>query len=155
LPLASAGNLTLNGLQVFSGQLISITDWAAGGLRFVPLASIGSVASFTFQVQDDGGTFNGGVDIDPTPNTLTFNVVFCGEFPIGYSSTVTTLEDTPYTFSSADFPQNDGNDQILDFRLILPPVGSLQVNGVAATVGQSVSVADLASGKLRYVPPAN
>src|SRR5262249_8231371 len=31
-------------------------------------------ANFTFQVQDDGGTANGGVDLDPTANTITFNV---------------------------------------------------------------------------------
>ena len=27
-------------------------------------------ASFDFKVQDDGGTANGGVDLDPTANTL-------------------------------------------------------------------------------------
>jgi alpha-tubulin suppressor-like RCC1 family protein len=31
-------------------------------------------AHFTFQVQDNGGTANGGTDIDPTPDTLTINV---------------------------------------------------------------------------------
>src|SRR5262249_9038965 len=31
-------------------------------------------ASFAFQVEDDGGTANGGVDLDPTPNTLTIDV---------------------------------------------------------------------------------
>ena len=31
-------------------------------------------ASFTFQVEDDGGTANGGVNLDPNPKTLTINV---------------------------------------------------------------------------------
>ncbi len=31
-------------------------------------------SSFTFQVQDDGGTANGGVDLDPTPKVMTINV---------------------------------------------------------------------------------
>jgi hypothetical protein len=31
-------------------------------------------ASFTFQVQDTGGTAGGGADLDPTPNTVTINV---------------------------------------------------------------------------------
>jgi hypothetical protein len=105
---------------------------------------------------DDGGTLNGGVDIDPTPNTLTFNISNCGEHPIAQSSTVTTLEDTPYTFGLADFPLNDGNDQLLDLRVTaLPTVGLLQLNNAAVAVGQFVSAADLASGKLRYVPPAD
>ena len=29
--------------------------------------------SFTFQVQDDGGTAGGGSDLDPSPNRLSFN----------------------------------------------------------------------------------
>ena len=33
-----------------------------------------NLASLTFQVQDDGDTANGGVDLDPTPNVLKFNV---------------------------------------------------------------------------------
>jgi serralysin len=32
------------------------------------------VASFTFQVQDDGGVANSGADLDATPNTLTLNI---------------------------------------------------------------------------------
>src|SRR6185437_1699054 len=31
-------------------------------------------ASFTFQVQDDGGVLNGGVDLDATARTMTINV---------------------------------------------------------------------------------
>ena len=31
-------------------------------------------ASFTFQVQDNGGTANGGVDLDQTPNTITITI---------------------------------------------------------------------------------
>ena len=35
---------------------------------FTPAANANGAAyaSFTFQVQDDGGTANGGVDLDPT-----------------------------------------------------------------------------------------
>ena len=39
------------------------------------LESIGRISSFTFRVLDDGGTANGGIDIDPTANTaLAFDV---------------------------------------------------------------------------------
>ena len=31
-------------------------------------------ASFTFQVKDNGGTANGGIDLDPTPNRIIINV---------------------------------------------------------------------------------
>jgi len=32
-------------------------------------------ASFDFQVMDDGGTANGGVDTETTPHTLTIDLV--------------------------------------------------------------------------------
>ena len=42
---------------------------------------------FTFQVQDDGGTANGGVDLDQSPNTITVNVD-----PVGGINTPSVLD---------------------------------------------------------------
>jgi Ca2+-binding RTX toxin-like protein len=70
--LPASGILTNDGVAVTAGQSVSAADIAAGDLVFTP-DDVGA-ASFTFQVQDDGGTANGGVDLDATPNTLTFNV---------------------------------------------------------------------------------
>ena len=39
-------------------------------------------ATFTFQVQDNGGTANGGVDLDQTPNTITVNVTAVNDAPV-------------------------------------------------------------------------
>ena len=74
--LPTAGTLTDNGVAVTAGQLVSVTDIAAGLLTFSPAAgAYGSpYASFTFQVEDNGGTANGGVNLDPSPKTITFNV---------------------------------------------------------------------------------
>jgi VCBS repeat-containing protein len=47
-----------------------------------PNANGAAYASFTFQVQDDGGTANGGVDLDPTPNTITVNVNAVNDAPV-------------------------------------------------------------------------
>ncbi len=72
--LPTNGTLTLNGAAVVSGQLIPAGQ--IGLLVFTPGANANGTgyASFTFQVQDNGGTANGGVDLDQTPNTLVFNV---------------------------------------------------------------------------------
>ena len=53
-----------------------MADITAGNLKFVPDANENGApyATFTFQVRDDGGTANSGVDLDPTPNTMTVNV---------------------------------------------------------------------------------
>ena len=53
-------------------------EWGMVGglLQFAPAADANGAgyASFTFQVQDNGGTANGGVDLDPTPRTITVDV---------------------------------------------------------------------------------
>jgi hypothetical protein len=71
------GQLTLGGLPVVGGQEIAAAQIAAGNLVFTPGPDESGIgyASFTFQVRDDGGIANGGVDLDPTPNTLTISVM--------------------------------------------------------------------------------
>src|SRR5204862_2870127 len=60
LPLA--GTLRNNGIAVTAGQFVSVADINAGKLKFSPAANQNGsgYASFTFQVQDDGGTANSG-----------------------------------------------------------------------------------------------
>jgi hypothetical protein len=70
------GKLTDNGLAVSAGTRISVADIAAGKLKYTPvLNGTGSAyASFMFQVQDNGGTANGGIDLDPTARKMTISV---------------------------------------------------------------------------------
>ncbi|MEG3170584.1 hypothetical protein U1737_20600, partial [Sphingomonas sp. LB3N6] len=57
-------------VAVTAGQIFSAADVAAGKLSFIPgpNGNGATYAHLTFQVQDDGGTAGGGVDLDPTPN---------------------------------------------------------------------------------------
>jgi VCBS repeat-containing protein len=160
--LPSAGMLTHNGLAVSLGQSVTLTDIAAGRLVFTPVANAngGGYASFTFQVQDDGGTTNGGADLDATPNTLTVNVTTVNDAPQGAANTVTTLEDTAYTFSAADFGFGDANDSPANSLLAvtittLPSAGMLTHNGLAVSLGQSVTLTDIAADRLVFTPVAN
>ena len=68
-----------------AGSTVSIVDITAGSLKFKPAsdANGNNYASFTFQVVDNGGTANGGVDTDPTPNTMTINVTSVPDNPRG------------------------------------------------------------------------
>ncbi|PSJ38893.1 beta strand repeat-containing protein [Allosphingosinicella deserti] len=74
--LPGNGELLLNGVAVTAGQAVSRADINAGLLSFVPGPDEtgDNYASFTFQVRDDGGTTDGGVDLDSTPNTITIDV---------------------------------------------------------------------------------
>jgi Ca2+-binding RTX toxin-like protein len=80
--LPGAGVLKLDGVAVTAGQFISIADINAGKLAFVPQADVPGSTSLTFQVQDDGGTANGGVNIDPTANTLIINITPVNDAPV-------------------------------------------------------------------------
>jgi VCBS repeat-containing protein len=82
--LASSGSLKLSGTQVNLGAFISVIDINAGNLKFTPTANANgnNYANFTFQVQDSGGTANGGIDLDPTPNTINFNVTPVNDAPV-------------------------------------------------------------------------
>ena len=58
---------------MLAGDEIAVGD--LGDLVFTPAANANGAgyASFNFKVRDNGGTANGGVDLDPSANTLTFD----------------------------------------------------------------------------------
>ncbi|MEA3154342.1 MAG: hypothetical protein QOK44_1931, partial [Betaproteobacteria bacterium] len=160
--LPSAGSLTLSGVAVSAGQSVSAVNIAAGNLLFTPAANANGAgyASFTFQVQDDGGTTNGGVDLDAVARTLTINVTPVNDAPIGASNTVVTNEDTPFAFNAAAFGFSDPTDTPANSLLAvkigtLPSAGSLTLSGAAVSAGQSVSAVDIAAGNLVFAPAAN
>ncbi len=68
------GTLKLSGVNVTAGQTVSAANITSGLLTYTPaLNGNGSgYASFTFQVQDNGGTANSGIDLDASPNTITY-----------------------------------------------------------------------------------
>ncbi len=82
--LSTDGVLKLSGVAVTVGQFILATNINTGYLKFYPdLNENGSpYATFTFQVQDNGGIAFGGVDLDPTPNTITINVTPVNDAPV-------------------------------------------------------------------------
>src|SRR4029078_369809 len=69
--LPVAGTLTNNGSAVTAGSFIAVADITGGHLVFTPAANANGAgyASFTFQVQDTGGTANGGGGNHPSATT--------------------------------------------------------------------------------------
>ena len=76
MTIPAAGSLQDNGSAVAARQFISVSDINSGKLVFIPAPNgVGTAyASFTFQVEDDGGTLNGGANLDPYAKTMTINV---------------------------------------------------------------------------------
>ncbi len=156
--LPGAGALRLSGVAVAAGQFISAGDISAGNLVFTPAANANGAgyASFTFQVQDTGGTALGGLDLDASARTLTINVTAANDTPVGTSATVVTNEDTAYTFGTAAFGFSDADAHNFNAVKIstLPGSGALMLNGAAVAAGQFVAVSDLIAGKLVFTPAA-
>ncbi|MBX3680413.1 MAG: DUF4347 domain-containing protein, partial [Rhodocyclaceae bacterium] len=100
--LPTVGSLKFNGSTFAAGNWIAATDIDLGLFTYTPAAngSGTSYASFTFRVTDDGGTANGGVDTDPSANTITFNVTPVNDAPVitsdggGATATVNVAENT-------------------------------------------------------------
>ena len=153
LPLT--GSLTLSNVAVSAGQAIPVG--ALGTLKFTPLPgeSGTAYASFTFSVQDDGGTANGGINTDAIANVITFDVTSINDAPAGTDNTVSTNEDTAYTYTEADFGFTDTDGHTLQFITIesLPGNGQLTLGGVAVTVNDTV--ARTVIGDLKYHPAGN
>ena len=100
--ISGDGTLRLNGTAVTAGYQVSATDIEAGLLVYTPAANESGVGhgSFTFQVRDGGGTFDGGQDLDATPNTLTFDVAPVNDAPFSaLPATLFGAEDEPVAMS--------------------------------------------------------
>ena len=85
--LPTTGNLTLSGVAVTAGQVITVADIMAGNLVFTPAADTNGTgyANFTFSVRDSNNAY------DVAPNTLTFDVTPVNDAPIRTSGTVSNL----------------------------------------------------------------
>ncbi len=79
--LPAAGTLKLSSVNVTAGQEIATAS--IPNLVYAPAGDANGIgyASFTFQVRDNGGTANGGVDLDQSANSITFNVTAINDAP--------------------------------------------------------------------------
>ncbi|WP_417386422.1 Ig-like domain-containing protein [Gimesia sp.] len=150
--LETAGSLQLSGVDVTLNQVISRADIDAGNLTFVPFADENGVSydSFAYVVND------GALD-SLVPGTMTIDVTPIDDAPTAVNSSVTTDEDTPYTFTATDFNFSDADGDSLESVRIssLPTVGALQLSGTDVTLNQVISRADIEAGNLTFVPLAD
>ncbi|MCA9091868.1 MAG: VCBS repeat-containing protein [Planctomycetaceae bacterium] len=160
--LPTAGTLLLVGTPVIAGQVISADDLVNGLLSFVPSANENGTAYavFTFQVQDDGGTSNGGIDLDPTPKTITFDVASVNDAPTGVDNTLSTIEDVSIIFAASDFGFADSLDTPANSLegvkiTTLPTAGTLLLDGTPVIAGQVISANEIVNGLLLFVPGPN
>lgn len=112
------GILSLGGTPVTAGQVITAANIA--NLTWTPAANANgaALASFTFQVRDNGGAANGGQDTDPTPNTFTFNVTPANDAPVNtLPSSFGSNEDTALALTGLQVADIDAGAGVVTITL--------------------------------------
>ena len=125
---------------------------ANGHYTFTPEAGfIGKVPSMVYRVGDDGGNPIG----DSSQNKLTIEVTPPAQHaPTVGSGFISSLEDKPHAFTTADFTYSDIDGDALNHITISNVAhGVLSLNGTKVNVGDDISASDLSS--LIFTPTHN
>ncbi|MGN8059758.1 beta strand repeat-containing protein, partial [Pedobacter sp. 22163] len=142
------GTLQLNGVAITVGQEIIAAD--LDKITFVPNADWNGSTSFNWNGSD--GT---AYAVSNAPVNITVTPV--NDVPVIAAISKSGAEDTPIPFAAVDFTSkftDKDNNPLTKIRIVdLPLNGTLQLNGVAITVGQEIIAADL--DKITFVPNAD
>ncbi|RMB12132.1 beta strand repeat-containing protein [Eilatimonas milleporae] len=144
----SVSGLTLNGTAVTDGQVIAVADITGGNLVFTG-GSVGN-AGFTYSVND-------GTAFASSPANATITVASAGPPPpntppVTGGGSAGLDAGAAYTLRIGDFGFSDADGDAIRTVLIdsLPEIGTLTLNGVAVSVGQSIRASEISAGRLVY-----
>ena len=148
----SIGTLTFNGTEVTTTTTIAFAD--IGQLVYTPAQDeYGTgVASFDFQVVDDGGTANGGIDTDQSPNMITFDVTSQNDNFVDDDETLTVNEDSTLTgnvLTGTSSP--DGPVSVTEFVVD----GTTYSAGSTATISGIGTLTIDPNGSFTFIPEPN
>ena len=159
-----AGSLAKDGVPYTFPATILKSEIDAARITFVPALNLVGSASFNFQLQDDGGTANGGIDTSASAQ-FTFNVINPHIAPQGADTVppVQILEDNSFAFggsNGSDFGFSDPGDSPPDnfagvFITTLPTNGSLTLNGAAVHANDFITAGNVLAGNLKFTPAPN
>ncbi|NJC39803.1 Ca2+-binding RTX toxin-like protein [Brevundimonas alba] len=139
---------------VTAGQSVTAAQIASGLVQYRPDANENGedFDTFTFQVRDNGGTTGGGVNLDQSPNTFTFDVTAVNDAP-----TADLNGATAGTGSSVTYLENAGR-VLLASGVLLSDVDSSTLTGATVSItgglqasADSLTLAGLTSGVVNGV----
>ena len=148
------GTLALAGTAVALNDVVTKAQIDGDMLTFTPVAGASGdpYTTFTFKVSDgtadSASAYTMTIDVTDAPVTNTA--------PTAVHNTVTTAEDTAYTFTADDFgfADDDAGDTLASVRIVtVPTAGTLALDGVAITWYAVVTKAQI-DGKMLIFTPA-
>ncbi|MEM7255967.1 MAG: Ig-like domain-containing protein [Pseudomonadota bacterium] len=149
------GNILLDGVALAAGALVDATDIEDGLLVFSPWQDTygESEAGLGFRVQDNGGTDNGGVNVDQAANTIHFAITPVNDAPTLRIEGIVLDEGAVLTLDSALINGADTDDDpaALTYTLNQPPAnGELTLDQIVLTTGGTFTAQDIYDGRLSY-----
>ena len=152
LALASTAGLTFadragDATMTFTGTAAAINAALGAGLAYAPAADYNGGDTLSVTTSDDGSL----TDAD----TVAIAVTPVNDAPAGASAAFTVNEDSVFTFNAGHFGFADaaeGNDFLGVVIATIPAAGTILLDAVAVTAGMFVSAADIALGRLTFVP---
>jgi hypothetical protein len=142
---ATSSNTTL----VPNANLLITGSGGSRNLQITPASGQNGTTTITVTVTATNGR--------TATDTFDLTVSGVNDPPLGTDNTVTTAEDTAYTFAALDFGFSDPNDtpanNFLAVKITtLPGLGTLTNNNVAVNAGDFVSVVNINGGLLKFTP---
>ena len=125
----------------------TVTINGDGTIDYTPNPGFFGTDTVNYTISDgNGGTAD---------SIVLINVAPVADPPMSADNAVTVDEDGVYVFAASDFDfvDQDPGDGLVVVRIdSLPADGQLLYQGVVATIGQVVSVSEINSGRLTFVP---
>ncbi|HJT68495.1 MAG TPA: choice-of-anchor Q domain-containing protein [Pyrinomonadaceae bacterium] len=145
---ATSSNTTL----VPNANLLITGSGGSRNLQITPVANGNGSTTITVTVTATNGR--------TATDTFDLTVSSVNNPPSGADNTVSTAEDTAYTFAVVDFGFTDPNDtpanNLLAVKITtLPGLGTLTNNNVAVNAGDFIPVANITGGLLKFTPVAD
>ncbi|MDB5723056.1 MAG: tandem-95 repeat protein, partial [Alphaproteobacteria bacterium] len=146
LPASVDGVLKIGSTAAAIGDVVTAAQLSSGALTFVANDHIvGDTTSFGFQVIDNGGTANGGIDTDPSANQFTIHFVPADFPPVAQDDAYSVVEDNARTVAAAQgVLVNDSDPDSASFHAVL-----------VAGPGHAASFTLNADGSFAYTPAAD
>ena len=143
------------GETLIATSVVSVADITAGKIKFQPAANANGAGYdfFTFQVQDDGGTANSGVDTDQSANTITIDVTAANDAPAAtnLNAAESYTEDTALNLTDIVVTDIDSSNTTVTLTLSDIGAGSLSTATSGAVTSTFVGGVWTASGAIADV----